>query len=195
MRSILATPNLIRPSSRRTSRPRSASGLAEVDSAGESTHPRARHGPPSRKTGWLRGNPVSPPDEGRRVRGCPRNCQRRAFVPHKPLEVSSGKAGGMALTREPGDLPRRIELSSGGVSRWIVCLSRRGFPFSEVLARPFAYVRLPLPPSCRSPRMSSFPVSAAVLSTPPFRPARAAVLRAGCAMPSERPRRNPLAML
>ena len=38
------------------------------------------------------------------VRGCPRNCRRRAWARHKPLGNREGRAA-TAMTCEPGDLP------------------------------------------------------------------------------------------
>lgn len=43
--------------------------------------------------------------------------------------------------------------------------------------------------------MSLFPAFAATVPPQPFRPARDAVLRAGCAVRIQRSRRKPLAML
>ena len=51
-------------------------------------------------------------ERGAELRGCPRNCKRRAR-PDTPLEPGSGKAGRRAPTREPGDLPSARRNSNG----------------------------------------------------------------------------------
>ncbi len=76
----------------------------------------------------------------------------------------SREDGTKATTREPGDLPRHVETSSGGVSRWVACTGRAASDFLHASTRPLPQIGV------QAVTLLSLPVS--TLGTPRIGPRR-----------------------